>query len=376
MRRSSALVVEQPRASVINGIDRGHALMQSGELFGKDINTQGLVTANGAVIHDVYRKRQQNVERYSEDELFGKTLGPNFGDLTIWEMDLLMAFRVPVPENGEESNFEMRPFVFPCLNALRKPKVASLTNAKLQQYIRVVGVAAHARQFGPSTNYKGGQTIIVKGSMSIFNRSSHRFNFGDLVRWTLPHVDADARRIEQAGLPRNEKHTDTRLEPILQKFDLQEAHDLLATALTESFAGDNTRLRELGRLINPDRAAHEDDITLMVLAYRLDKLVTAFSAITTWADYYAGRIASPADAHNMGAFIASYNKHNKTETAPANLLATHKVTVAGTGATEFNKKQPTDLTDQEKSEKLFRDFFVACKLGLYVSASVFFYTYR
>jgi hypothetical protein len=337
-------------------------LYKAGSILGKDVLTQCLITANGGCHHEMWKTRKANIARHDENQLMGRELGENYDHLSIWEYDLLMSPRVPVPENGMERSFEGKPTVFSSMNGLKKPKnVPNLTNRKMAQYYRVVGVACTARHFGPNTNFKGGVSFYIQGSLSIFNRSNQEFAFYDLIRAVLPNVDTTIRKREQALLPWNERHHQDRLEPILERFDPAEAFYLQAEPITQSFAGENKNMRDLRTLIDPDVAAIQDEDVLIPLTGRLYVLWIAYCAITGWSDMYGGTIAAP-NSESLASFKASYNAYQAAEQIAPNKLATSQVTINGGVVTI---KPSEELTERDNSKRLLDRMFVASKLGLF-----------
>ena len=344
-----------------NGPQAGH-ITRSGSVLGKPVSSQGLITANAACFHNMYKTRQNTVDKYEADELFGRELGPNYSYLSFLERDLAITPRVHIEENGHERTFEGKPVVFPSMNGLKKPRVENLTNAKLTRYYRIVGVAATARRFGPDTNFKGGVSLYIAGSFSIYNRSNVEFQFGDLVRAVLPHVDRVSRDNEQKLLPHNANHPEGRLEPILAKFEPTDAYYLQAEPLTQSFAKENVVMRDISRLIDPDVFSHQDDDVTIAQALRIMALWGAYVGITTWGDTYGDRIEAP-NTDSMAAFKSNYNLWQNAEIIKPNIISKSKVTIEANGTAKVTA--PDAVQDADKNKRYLTRLFVAAKLGLF-----------
>lgn len=332
--------------------------------LGGPFDKRALITTNTNVIHELHTVRQAAIDKYQTKpgRLMSASLGPKNTLINVGENDLVMQVCAPVPETGNERLIEGRAIVFPSFNGWEKPNIPGFNDDDLRRIVRVAGVAVHARLFGDDSNDRSGLTVYVHGSVTIYNRSKHEFHMGDIVRVIYPAVNEEVRKQEMIGMPSCTEHPKDRLEPILVPAHLTDAKTFISEAVNDSFVPSNGALRDITRLLNPQTRSRLDDKTMMSLAYRLDRLWTAYVAITSFLDYYGGSLPV-GDAKTMADFTANYNRFAESEAKSPNLISKSMVSV---DEDDGRVTIAYPMSEEQSTQKMMNRVFVATKLGLHI----------
>jgi hypothetical protein len=330
---------------------------------------QGLITGNAVINPSLNVQRRKDISQYDRDEVMGTDLGTNDEYLDIHPMDLLITPAVDITSTGYEGLIENRPPVMPAMNGLYIANREGLTEQRWQSRWRVIGPSAVAYTFGIDKESSGNSmTYYLRGSYSIYGRSTQHVNYGSLIACRVPTYDRLLREKEQevlGSVASNANHPKERLEPILYKVEYEDYARLLHNAITESFLSKNENMRDLQNIIDNHRFEHQDSPARLALAMRLNALMAVFIGVCTLEDYGLIRINTPwkKGQDSLGAFHRQYHRFDQAEKLDANAVASQHVSVDDDGLMTI--KQEQEVVEADHRRKYFGRMFVASKLGIF-----------